>query len=414
MIYAYAAVDGAGARVKGILDAKSADEVIADLLERSLTPVTVEPQHSSLAGLTDLGRFISVPVDTQLLFFEGLAFMLHQAIPIRSALRVSIERCQHKQYATALRAVLSDVENGVDLWRAMERRPREFTPMQIAMVRVGEKSGALPDVLESIAIMLDNSYGVAKDVKNALVNPAIIFAIGLGAIVLLFVTVVPRMKEFLAALHTPLPGPTKVVLALSDFLTHPLSWIVLVGGGVLFAMGFRAAMRNADFAYRVDKLVARTPIAGALIRQIVVARVARMLATLLRAGVPQPHALELIVPLSGPQQYRRGIEQIKADVEEGKSLTSSFERAAVFDPMLVQMIGVGEESGGLTDMLLKVATYLDRETRKKLEALTKLIEPIMSVIIGSMVGAVLIALYLPYYSMLGAFTNGLSGAAGGH
>lgn len=406
--YKYVARDASGARVNGTLEAERESEVFEDLMARSLTPLKVD-KASAASQAVDFSRFAGIPVNVQLLFFQSLAFMLDAPIPIIRALSVAAERCEHKKYAEALRAVIADIQGGTDLYRAMERRPREFSPLQTAMVRAGEKSGALPNVLESIAVMLDNEYAINQQIKGSLTQPAIIGLIGIACIIGVFIGVVPKMQEFLTALRTPLPPPTVFVIWLSQLMLNIWFWVIAVGviaGGIF---GFQRAMQNPEIAFRLSLIISKLPIIGKLSNQIIVARIARMLSTLLAAAVPQDQALQLIEPLAGGELYRRSLVNIRNNVREGISLATAFKQEGVWDPLLVSMIGVGETSGGIHDMLSQVAIYLDREVKKKLEAFTKIIEPAASVVIGGSVGGILICLYLPYYAMLSGFTNQLNG-----
>jgi type IV pilus assembly protein PilC len=404
MIYSYVARDTAGKKIVGILEAEREAEVLQDLLGRSLTPLKVE-LRKQVALAVDFTRFARVPVATQLRFFQSLSFMLDAPLSINKALNIGAERCDNKKYATAIRAVISDVQNGNELWRAMERRPREFSGLQTAMVRAGEKAGALPTVLSSVAVMLDNEYAINQQIKGSLTQPMIILVVGLLAIIGVFIGVVPKMQEFLTVLRTPLPPATQFVIGMSQVMLSPFFWLILFGTIFGAWFGFSRAMANPDFAYRFSVLFNKVPVIGTLSNQVVVARVARILATLLSASVPQDQALLLIEPLAGGEMYRRALVNIRNSVREGASLTDAFEKEAVFDPMLVSMIGVGEQTGGVHNMLSQVAIFLDREVKKKLESLTKIIEPAASVVIGGSVGGVLIALYLPYYAMLSGFTN---------
>jgi type II secretory pathway component PulF len=396
--------------VRDVVEAEDYDSAVALVRGMHLLPVYVAPDDESFISAVRKFARPRVPVREQKFFFEGFAAMHEARIPLNEALAAAADRCTHKRYQTALRAVASEVASGTQVHVAMERRPREFSSLQVALVKAAEVAGSLPPVLRSMARMLDNLYQTGRQVQSATINPLIVLGIGTIALILVLTFIVPQMKGLTTGLGVTIPWPTQVVLNASDALTHPLTWLLMIAFIVLAPFGYSLAMQNDDIAFRVQSVYLKVPMIGVILRQYHMTRIARTLATMLEAKVPQKTALPLLIPLAGIVPFRRAMERIVSSTADGTALSLSFRLEKVVDPIVVQYLILGQRTGFPDVELHHAADFLDREVKQRLDDVTKYIEPILSSVVGSSLSMVFFVLYLPYYSIIDKLTRLGSGS----
>lgn len=395
--FRYRAATAEGKVVEGVLRAPSRDGVIADLRARALFPVAVEeaPDEAASGGWAPRGTAAA-----RIQLTRSLATLLEAGFPVDRALLVSAELTEHAALRGAVQAVRQDVRGGRTLSDAFAAHPRIFPPLYVAMVAAGEAGGTLGPTFARLADLQEEAAELRGQLVSALIYPALMLAAGGLAVGLLVLVVVPRFAGMLGDAGAEMPMTTKILLGATGFAIR-WGWLVaLLAGAGVFALV--QATRSADGRLARDRLLLRLPVAGDLLLRIATARLARTLGTLLRNGVPLVSALDIARGTTGNEALRRAVGDAAHRVREGKTLMSSL---SGFLPKLAsQMIGVGEESGTLPDMLLRVATTYDREVQATLKRAVGLVEPVMILLFGAIVGFVALGMLQAIYSInAGAF-----------
>jgi type IV pilus assembly protein PilC len=405
MQYRYVARTTAGERVRGTVRAADRETAIAGLHGRALFVAQVErerPWQRDVRLPALLGRPSS---RARVAFFRSFATLIRAGIALRRALQISIERTAAGALRDALREVLGEIERGAELSRALARRPQLFPPLVVAMIAAGEASGMLEDVLERVAVLLERDESLRQRVVAALAYPATVLGASLALVVFLIVRIVPMFADLFASFHVELPISTRVLLWLGTTLGQPLPWIIvgMIAGAATIA--FVLARRNRTGALALDRARLAIPFAGALLRTTIHARFARMLATLVRSGVELTRALEVVTPVTGSPVYARALAGVAVALREGEALTPPLAATRVFDPMLVSLIGVGEETGMLDVLLEKAAEYFEADVAASIATLGSVIEPVLIVGLGCIVGLIVSAVYVPLYSLIGSISK---------
>ncbi len=397
--YHYRARNVEGGAVAGAMSADSRDAVVAHLRARALF-VTWIGEANSLRARTE--RFAAGAANREPVaaFFRSFATLLQAGMPIQRALGIAIEQCADRRLAEALRAVNAEVEAGRSLAAAMRTRPRDFAALHVAMIEAGETGGMLDAVLERLSTLLERERAVRKKMTAAFAYPAIVLAAAFGLVLFLVGTVVPTFSALFAQLGVDLPAPTRLLIAAGQFLANPLVPPAAAGVAALVALGaFRYAGRLREPAF--ERLLLRLPIVGPLRRGAVVARIARMLGALLRSGVDILRAFEIAAPVSGSRLYERALLDVRASLRDGETVAHRMQACGLFDPFTVGLVRVGEESGTLDAMFLKIAEYYDVDTDAGLATLGATLEPISIVVIGAFVGTIAAAIFIPLYGAIG-------------
>jgi type IV pilus assembly protein PilC len=403
--YRYTARDAAGELVRGSMEAPSAEAVLANLRTRALF-VTAVDRETLLARTVGRSLHVGAPSRRALLaFFRSFSTLIRAGVPMRRALDVTIERASDGVLRESLRSLLADVEHGTSLSDAMERRPRAFAPLYVAMVRAGEAGGILDDVLERLASFLERDADLRKKVRAALAYPAVVVTAALGLVLFLMARIVPMFAQMFAAFHAELPATTRALLAAGDALQRPVTWlgavlvIVLAGGGVA------TAARTERGALLLDRLRLRLPVFGPLLHKAITARIARMLATLLRSGIDLVTAIDVVRPVAGSRAYAAALARVDVALRAGDALTVPLEAARLFDPLAVALVRVGEETGLLDEMLLKVAAYFETDVEAAIATLGAVIEPALIGVLGCVVGFIVFSVFIPLYALIGSVSQ---------
>lgn len=399
--FVYSARTVHGERVGGTVRAPSAQAALRDLRRRALFVTSLVRSEGLLGRRRDRSREAR---RASLGFFRAFATLLRSGITIRAALAVAIERTRSRNLREALLAILADVEHGTSLSAAMGRRPREFSPLFIAMIRAGEAGGVLDAVLERIAESLEGEHALRRRLATALAYPAFVALSASGLVIFLLVRIVPSFAEMFAKFNVELPGPTRALLSLSGCLSSPATWTLGAACAVVSLLVAAHYARTAERRVALERLRLRIPLAGMLFRAAIVARVARMLGILLRSGVGLLPALEIVGPVAGSSVYARGLQAIADELRRGERLRAPMERSGLFDPLTIALIGAGEESASLDAMFLSIARYLDVEVEAALGFIAGAIEPALIALLGLLVALIVGSIFLPLYSLVGSVT----------
>ncbi len=403
--YRYAARTASGEAVRGTMAAPSADAVLAGLRMRALF-VTDVRRESAAARSVARSLNLGAPSRRALLtFFRSFSTLVRAGVSMRRALDVTIERTRDGALREALRSVLADVEHGLALSDAMERRPRAFAPLAVAMVRAGEAGGILDEVLDRLASFLERDADLHKKLRSALAYPAVVVTGAAGLVLFLLVRIVPMFRQMFEAFHVELPPATRALLAVASALQAPAPWI-----GVALAMtsalaGIGLARRTRGGALMLDRARLAVPVIGPLAHKAITARLARMLATLLRSGIELVSAIAVVRPVAGSAVYARALEGVDLALRAGEPLTAPLEAARLFDPLAVALIRVGEETGLVDEMLLNVARYFESDVEAAVATLGALLEPALIVVLGGVVGFIVFSVFIPLYALIGSVST---------
>lgn len=405
VLYRYAARTAGGERIRGTMQALSADQVAAALRARALLVTAIESEsvwQRAVGRTVNLGR---PPRRVMLGFFRSFSTLIRAGVALRRALDVTIERAGDRGLAEALRAIAADVEHGSPLSDAMARRPRVFSALAVAMIRAGEAGGILDDVLERVATLLERDADLRKKVRSALTYPAIVVTAALGLVLFLLARIVPMFAQMFGAFRVELPPTTKLLLAAGDALSRPVIWTAGLGVTAGFIVAAAAFARTERGALAFDHLRLRLPVFGPLLHRAITARIARMLATLIRSGIELVPALDVVRPVAGSPVYARALRDVEVALRSGEPLTAPLEAAKVFDPLAIALVRVGDETGLLDDMLFKVAAYFESDVETAIATLGSVIEPALIVALGGVVGFIVFSVFIPLYTLIGSVSQ---------
>lgn len=400
--FTYRVRDKSGKIVSGEIEGASSSVVAKALRERGLTPLQVEEKQTSLLQ-TEIripGLSKRVKQKEIVLFSRQFATMVNSGLSLIRALTVLEEQTESDAFRNVLGKVRTDVERGTSLSAAMDRHPKVFTDLYVSMIRAGEIGGVLDETLLRLADILEAQLSLRSKVRSAMAYPAVIGFLIVAVTTAMILFVVPVFTNLYEELgDAELPLPTKLLVGLSNILTGYWWLVILVTGGSIY--GFRRWLATEDGRLLWDTYKLKLPVFGNLAHKTALSRFSRTLAVLSRTGVPILQAIDIVADTSGNRLVAKALDEVKDSVRSGESLATPLSRHSVFPPMVVQMMTVGEETGELDAMLAKVADFYEREVEDTVNALTSLIEPLLIVVMGVSVGAILIALYLPIFNIAG-------------
>ncbi len=394
--YAYKVRDRTGNLVTGTIVADSETLVLHRLRELGYTPLDVSRQGRGLGSIEFGGK--KVKLKQLAVFSRQFATMINSGLPILRALGILSEQSDNKELARILEASRLDVERGASLSQAFQKHPKVFNDLYISMVKSGETGGSLDDTLLRLATMLEREVQLRGKIKAAMTYP--IAVLGLVGLIMtaMLLFVVPQFKSIYGQLGGSLPVPTKVLLLMSDVFKK-LWWLLIIGAFAgRFALKRFKATENGRAV--IDRIKLRVPVFGSLFHKTALSRFASTLSMLMHAGVPILGALDIVSDTVNNRVLSSAVTDVQSSVREGESIAKPLGGHAVFPPMVVQMIAVGEETGQVDTMLEKVAQFYDQEVEATVDALTSLIEPILIAVIGACVGAAVIALYMPMFNII--------------
>ena len=396
LTYAYQARDSAGKVISGVQEALNEDNAINTLMTRGFMVLSIH-QKAAAKGLKAPGKVNETDV---VLFTRQLATMVDAGLPLVTALTGLYEQCDPKRQ-TGLRYVIGDlsaqVQQGSSFYEAVQKHPKVFNRLYASMVKAGESGGLLAEILDRLAAFLEAAARLRKKVKSAMTYPLIVICIAICITTFLIVKVVPVFAQIFADFGSKLPAPTQFLVDLSDFIRGEWYFLVLGIGGTIY--GIRYFLETKTGSEWWDKWKLKLPIFGPLIHKISMTRFSRTFAQLIRSGVPILEVMEIVGETSGNSVIAKAIVSVSSDVEKGDHLTSAMSKQPIFPPMLLRMIAAGEATGKIDVMLEKMADFWDEEIEAVLDALTSLIEPLLIVVLGLVVGGIVIAMFLPIFKL---------------
>jgi type IV pilus assembly protein PilC len=395
--FSYQARDAAGRIVSGIQEALNEDNAVTSLMSRGLMVLSLQRKATASQSRK---KSTNVKETDLVLFTRQLSTMVEAGISLVQALTALYEQADPKRQG-ALRAVISDitarVQGGETFHESLAKHPRVFNRLFISMVKAGEHGGLLAEILDRLAGFLEASARLRKKVKSAMTYPVIVVCIAFAITTFLIVRVVPIFGEIFADFGAKLPAPTQFLIDVSNFVRGDWYFLVAGIGGAIF--GVRAFLRSTRGKQLWDRWKLKLPVFGPLVHKICMSRFARTFAQLIRSGVPILEVLDIVGGTSGNHVVETAIKEVGADVEKGDNLSVSLSRKSIFPPMLLRMVAAGEATGKIDTMLEKMADFWDEEIEAMLDALTSLIEPMLIVFLGVIVGGIVIAMFLPIFKL---------------
>ncbi|UCF06754.1 MAG: type II secretion system F family protein [bacterium] len=336
-------------------------------------------------------------------FTRQFATMINAGLPMVQCLDILSSQLEKPAFKKIVTEVMSDVESGSTLAEAL-RKHSCYSDLYVNMVEAGEAGGILDIILNRLAVYLEKADALKRKIKGAMTYPSVVFIVAMGATIFMLMFIIPTFAKMFSDFGGELPLPTKIVMLMSDFLRT--NWYLLLGAAIGIIIGLRHYYKQEHGRYRIDKMILNLPILGAVIRKGSVARFTRTLGTLIASGVPILNALEITARTAGNKVIEGAVMETRTSISEGNTIADPLKASGVFPPMVVQMIAVGEQTGALDEMLDKVADFYDSEVDTAVGALTSIIEPVMIVVMGTIVGGMLIAMYLPMFKLINVVSGG--------
>jgi len=398
--YAYTARDSGGKIVKGRLEANSQSAVLSKLRTLGISPISVEEAGNA----TGLQRELKIPGFGAKVGLKDLAVMNRQMATMIGAglslirtLGILADQTENPELARLLTIVKQDVEQGTSLSEALMKHPMAFPPLMIHMIRAGEAGGFLDEALVGTANNFEAEAKLRDTIKSALTYPVIVLVMALVAVIGMLIFIVPIFDKMFADFDAELPAPTQFLVLLSNNMI----WIapLIIVGIVVFSAWWSRNKHTDAVRARFDTTIIKLPVFGALFKKIAIARFSRTFATMLGAGVPILQSLGIVGETSGNWAVEQALKKVQESVRQGKSISGPLAQESVFPSMVVQMIAVGEDSGSMETMLAKISEFYDAEVESTTKALTSLIEPLMIAFLGVVIGGMIVALYLPIFTI---------------
>jgi len=398
-LFSYKAKNTAGATVNGTIDAP--DQMTASNKLRAQRLILLEitlAKKDPLEALKKLNPFKpSVKAKDLVLFSRQLSTLVSAGVPIVQGLTILTEQIENPAFKTVVNNISEDIKAGISIAEAMKKEPDAFSDLYVAMIKAGEVGGILDVILERLSAYLEAADALKGKVKGALMYPSIVAFIAACVTVFLLVVVIPTFKEIFSSFGADLPLPTKVLIAISEFLQRYI--IFLIGGVIAAAVSVVKFYKTEKGKFMIDEYSLKVPMFGEMLRKVAVAKFTRTLGTLVKSGVPILQALDTVAQTAGNKIVERAILTAKESIREGEKIAAPLKKSGVFPPMVIQMISVGEETGNLDTMLTKIADFYDQEVDVAVKGLTSMIEPIVICVMGVVIGAIVIAMFMPMFSM---------------
>lgn len=397
--YAYKVRDKSGKVHSGTLDADNTALVANRLRQMGYVPISIDRKGSSvkrdvaIPGLSNRVKLKDIAI-----FSRQFSTMINSGLTLLRALSILVVQTESKYFSSVIDALRSDIQSGSSLSQAMGRHPKQFNRLYVAMIRAGETGGNLDVTLNELATTIEKQVELRGKIRSALAYPAMVLGLVVCILTAMLVFIVPIFKKMYDSLKGTLPLPTRMLVKISNIFAHAFPLVILTVVVVVFV--YKRWVRTEAGRQTRDRLMLRVPIFGGLVRKTAMTRFSSTLATLLSSGVPVLESLEITSETVNNVVVASGVKAIAEGAKKGESMSRPLEDHPVFPPMVTQMMAVGEETGALDTLLRKVATFYEQEVERTVEALTSLLEPLLIVVLGSAVGAMVVSLYMPMFNII--------------
>jgi type IV pilus assembly protein PilC len=404
--FAYSGRTRGGQTISGEHVADNADAAVAALRREQIlvTRIAATRAKASADGKKDKKGKLGKKANAKNLavFTRQFSVMIDAGLPLVQCLEILGAQEEDRNFGETILATRSDVESGASLADAMRKHPRSFDPLFTNMIAAGEAGGILDTILKRLATYIEKAVKLKSQVKSAMIYPIAVIVIAVLVVGVILWKVIPTFAALFAGLGAELPLPTRIVIALSDFLVNFMPFIIV--GIVAVGWGFKTYYGTVRGKYQIDGIVLKLPVLGLLMRKIAVARFCRTLSTLLSSGVPILDGLDITARTAGNSVIEEAILLTRKSIERGETISAPLKETGVFPPMVTQMIAVGETTGALDTMLSKIADFYEDEVDTAVAGLLTLLEPIMIGFLGGVVGGIVIAMYLPIFDLISKLT----------
>jgi len=398
LVYTWEGTDKKGKRLKGETRAATMTLVRSDLRKQGIIPIKIRKKPISIFS----ARKPKIKTGDIAVFARQLATMMQAGVPMVQAFDIVGRGSENASMQDLLLSIKADIEGGTALATALSKHPLHFDDLFCNLVRAGEAAGVLEELLDKIATYKEKMESIKGKIKKAMFYPAAIVIVAVLVTALIMMFVIPQFESLFTSFGSDLPAFTKVVVAMSRWLQEWWFLVILIVFAVIYLVGF-VWKRSRKFRLFIDRALLKTPIIGVIVNKSSIARFARTTSTMFAAGVPMVEALESVAGATGNIVYSNAVLRMREDVATGQSLQLTMKQQELFPHMVIQMVAIGEESGSLEDMLSKVADFYEEEVDNMVDALSSLLEPLIMVVLGTLIGGLVVAMYLPIFHMAEAF-----------
>jgi type IV pilus assembly protein PilC len=398
-MYLWVADTKKGRRLKGEIEAASEQIAESQLKKRNLKILKLKPKPKDLFASI---AFMQPKVTNKdiVIFTRQFSTMIDAGLPLVQGLNILAEQNENPTFKNILRQLTKDVEGGSTLAEAMKKHPKVFDNLFVNLVAAGEVGGILDTILQRLATFIEKAEDLKSKIKGAMTYPIVVVAIALIVIAVILIFVIPVFQDMFASFGQALPVPTQIVVAMSDFMKGNIHWIIL--GIIALVYAFKQYSNTKGGRKTIDTLSLKLPVFGDLLKKTAVARFTRTLGTMMSSGVPILDSLEIVAKTAGNIVIEEIIYDVRGSIAEGQTIAEPLSENDIFPGMVIQMISVGEATGALDTMLGKIADFYDKEVDNAVDALTSMLEPLLMLFLGGSIGGLVVAMYLPIFTMAGA------------
>lgn len=394
--FKYVAKDRSGKTVTAVIEAKDRTAAADSLRKKDLIIISLS-EETAKATSSLFTKKQKIKMDDLVMFARQLATMVDAGITLVAALDILGEQIENKTFGAVIMVVRNDVETGSSLSAALAKHKEVFSPLFINMVRAGESSGMLDDILDRLSQYLEKTASLQKKVQSAMIYPAVVSTMAIAITLVLLLKVVPVFKDIFSTFGSKLPTPTQILIDMSNALQHNFILIVIIA--TIAVILFKKYLKTDKGRLQFDAFTLNVPVFGILLRKVAISKFARTLSTLIKSGVPILSALEIVGKTAGNKMIEITVEDVRKNVREGEGIAGPLARSKIFPSMMTRMVSVGEQSGELEKMLSKIADFYDEQVDTAVSGLTSLIEPLIIAFLGIVIGSVVIAMFLPIFKL---------------
>jgi type IV pilus assembly protein PilC len=398
-MWQWVAVTKKGRKLKGELEAATEQIAESQIRKRNLKILKLKPKPKDLFANI---AFMQPRVTNKdiVIFTRQFSTMIDAGLPLVQGLNILAEQNPNPTFKSILRQLTKDVEGGSTLAEAMKKHPKVFDNLFVNLIAAGEVGGILDTILQRLATFIEKAEELKSRIKGALTYPIVVLAIAFIVIAVILIFVIPVFQDMFASFGSALPAPTQLVVAMSDFMKGNIHWIILAI--IAFVFAFKQYANTKGGRKTIDTLSLKLPVFGDLLKKTAVARFTRTLGTMMSSGVPILDSLEIVAKTAGNVVLEEIIYDVRGSIAEGQTIAEPLSENDIFPGMVIQMISVGEATGALDTMLEKIADFYDKEVDNAVDALTSMLEPLLMLFLGGAIGGLVVAMYLPIFTMAGA------------
>ncbi|MGA1839907.1 MAG: type II secretion system F family protein [bacterium] len=386
-----------GKEVEGEITGDSKELVMAELRRQAIIPTQIKKKPTEIK-INIPGFGPKIKEKDKIVFTRQFSTMIDAGLPLVQSLEILAQQTENRELANSIKEIKMTVEGGSTFADALRKYPKVFDALYVNMVEAGEAGGILDTILNRLAGYMERALSLKRKVKSAMTYPIVILVVAVIVVAGLLIFVIPQFAELFTSFGGTLPLPTRIVIAMSNFLGGWGGGIILLGIIALF-IALKKIRNTEKGKLHIDRFMLRTPVFGNLLRKVAIAKFTRTLGTLVSSGVPLLDGMDITAKTSGNKVIEHAVQQSRISISEGKTIAEPLGETGVFPPMVVQMISIGESTGALDSMLGKIADFYDEEVNTAVEALTSMLEPLLMVFLGGSVGFIIIAMYMPIFGL---------------